>query len=75
MIEITNSPIMLTQNPIMSTPMVRMLQQSTLNFSTFSFSKIVELEFKMKLQSYFCLEFFQVPTELDFPYLSPHLSE
>ena len=29
----------------------------------------------MKLQSFFCLEFFQVSTKLNFPYLSPHLLE
>ena len=29
----------------------------------------------MKLQSFFGLEFFQVPAKLDYPYLSPHLSE
>ena len=75
MIENTNSLIMLTQNPIMSIPMVRMLWQSILSFFTSSFSKIVEIEFKMKLQSYNCLELFQMPTKLDFPYLSPHLSE
>ena len=38
------------------------------------FLKIVKIEFKMKLQSFFCLEFFQVPEKLDFPYLSSHLS-
>ena len=41
----------------------------------FSFLKIVKIEFKMKLQSLFCLEFFQVPTKLDFPYLSSHISK
>ena len=40
-----------------------------------SFLKIVTIEFKMKLQSFYCLEFFQVPTKLNFPYLSPHISE
>ena len=75
MMENTNSSFMLTQNPIMPIPTMKMLQQSTLNFSTFSFSKIVEIGFKMKLRSCFCLEFFQVPTKLDFPYLSSHLSE
>ena len=41
----------------------------------FSFLKNVEIEFKMKLQSFFGLEFFQMLTKLDFPYLSPHLSK
>ena len=34
--------------------------------------KIVEIELKMKLQSFFGLEFFQIPTKLAFPYLSPY---
>ena len=41
----------------------------------FFFLKIVEIEFKMKLQSFFGFKFFQVPTKLDFLCLSPHLSE
>ena len=41
----------------------------------FSFLKIVDIEFKMKLQSFFSLEFFQVPAKLDLPHLSPHLLE
>ena len=45
-----------------------------LKLSIFSFLKIVEIEFKMKLQSFFGLEFFQMLAKLDFPYLSPHLS-
>ena len=49
--------------------------EMNLNFSIFSILKIVEIEFKMKLQSLFCLEFFQVPTKLDFLYLSLHLSK
>ena len=75
MMENTYSPIMLARNPEMSIPTMRMLWQSVLNYSTFSFSKIVKIGFKMKLQSYFCLEFFQVPTKLYFRYPSPHLSE
>ena len=39
------------------------------------FLKIVKIEFKMKLHSFFCLEFFQVPTKHDFSYLAPHLSK
>ena len=34
-----------------------------------------EIDFKIKLQSFSNLEFFQVPTKLDFPYLSPHSLE
>ena len=75
MIEKSNSLIMLSWNLIMPIPTVRMLWQSTLNFSIFSFLEIVKIESKMKLQSFFCLEFFQMPTKLDFPYLSPHLSQ
>ena len=41
----------------------------------FFYLKIVEIEFKMTLQSFFGLEFFQVSTKLDFPYLSHHLSK
>ena len=37
--------------------------------------KIIKIEFKMILQSFFGLKFFQVPAKLDFPYLSPHISE
>ena len=48
---------------------------TNLKLSLFFFLKIVEIDFKMKLQSSFDLEFFQVPAKLDFPYLSPHLSE
>ena len=33
---------------------------------------IVEIEFKMKIQSISSLKFFQVPSILDFPYLSLH---
>ena len=48
-----------------------------INLKLFHFSvlKIVEIEFKMKLQRFSCLEFFQVLAKLDFPYLSPHLSK
>ena len=46
-----------------------------LKFFHFSFLKIFKIEFKMKLQSLLCLEFFQVPTKPNFPYLSPHLLE
>ena len=38
----------------------------------FSFLKIVEIEFKIKLQS-FLLEFSQVPANHDLSYLSPYL--
>ena len=41
----------------------------------FSFLKIVEIEFKMKLLSFFGLKFFQMPTKQDFLYLLPHLLE
>ena len=37
--------------------------------------KIVKIDFKMKLQSYFCLDFFQMPTKHGFLYLSLHLSK
>ena len=40
----------------------------------FFFLKIVEIELKMKLQGFSSLEFCQVPTKLDFPYLLPHIS-
>ena len=56
-------------------PMVRLLLQSIVIFSFFLFLKIVKVEFKMKLQSSFCLEFSQVPTKHDSLYLSLHLLE
>ena len=37
------------------------------------FFKVVKIEFIMKLQSFFCLEFSKVPTKHDFFYLSLHL--
>ena len=40
----------------------------------FLFLKIVEIEFKMKIQSFSSLGFFQVPSILDFPYLLLHSS-
>ena len=43
--------------------------------SIFLFLKIVKIEFKMKLQRFFCLELFLVPAKLNIPYLSPHLSK
>ena len=75
MMEGIKSLIMLTQNLIMSIPFVRMLYQSTQKISIFLFLKIVEIGFKMKLQKFFYLDFFQVLAKLDFPYLSPYLSK
>ena len=51
------------------------VQAINLKLFHFFFFEIVEIEFKMKLSSFFCLEFFQLPAKLDFPYLSPHISE
>ena len=41
----------------------------------FIFLENFKIEFKMKLQSFYCLEFFQVPAKLDISYLSPHISK
>ena len=75
MIVKTNLLIMLMSNPIMLIPMVRISLQSTLNYSIFSFLKIVKIEFKMTLQSFFCLEFSIVPAKHNFLYLSLHILE
>ena len=39
------------------------------------FFKIVEIDLKIKHQSFFCVEFFQVLAKLDLSHLSPHLLE
>ena len=75
MIEKSNSLIMLTWNLIMPIPTGEYCSNQPKTFSNFSFLKIVGIEFKMKLQSLFGLKFFQVPTKLDFLYISPHLSK
>ena len=75
MMENTKSPIMLAKNSLLSIPKVRTLYQSTLSFSTLSFSKIVEIEFKLKIQSFFCLEFSKVLAEFDFLYFSLYISK
>ena len=59
MIVKTNLLIILMSNPIMSIPIVRTSKQSTLNFSIFSFLKIVKIEFKMTLQSFFLFGIFR----------------
>ena len=48
-----------------------------INLKLFHFSllKIVEIEFKMKLESFFWFGIFLRPTKNDFSYLAPHLSE
>ena len=51
------SLIIMIWNSIMLIPMVTMLYRAIEIFSFFLFFKIVRIEFKMKLQSSFCLEF------------------
>ena len=75
MIVKTNSLIILMSNPIMSIPTLRITKQSTKNFLIFSFLKTVKIEFKMTLQSFFCLEFSIVPAKHNFLYLSLYISK
>ena len=71
----TNSLIMLTANPILpANPNGENIVSINLKLFHFFFLKIVEIEFKMKLQSFF-VEFSQVPRKHNFLYLSPHLSK
>ena len=42
-------------------------------FPSFCFSELLKIKFKMKFQSSFCLEFFQMLAKHDFLYLSLHL--
>ena len=64
----TNSLTMLTKNPIMSILKLVFANVVANNLKLFClfFLKVVQIEF---IQSFFCLELFQVPTKLDFPYL------
>ena len=60
----------------MSIPLVRnYVVAINLKLFHFSFLKIIEIEFEMKLQSFFLWEFFQVLTNHDLSYLSPLISE
>ena len=71
-----NLLIMLMSNPIMSIPMVRVIIAINLKLFLFFLSlKIVKIEFKITLQSSFCLEFSIVLAEHDFLYFSLHISE
>ena len=57
MIVKTNLLIILMSNPIMSIPIMRISKQSTKRISIISFLKIVNIGFKMTLQSFFVWNF------------------